>query len=124
MTEYQTINAERKVENLRKIIAASKLPSTFQDIVQATGINVCNVRTLITRNIEYFKYMGKTLARGDNRRRVMYQAVAEYNAEPAPVTAGGVIHRLQDSTKYHENMKLLRDNRKALTVFVSGSTLA
>jgi IS30 family transposase len=125
MTEYQIINAARLAENIKKIIAATQEPATFKQIAEASGLHHCNISTIIRRNEELFNYMGKVsgVDGSKHKQKNLYQAKSDAEFKPDVATLGAVTYRLQDDKRYHENMRILRENRKTMTVYVSGSTL-
>lgn len=126
MTEYQIINAARLAENIKKIIAATQEASTFKQIAEETGLHHCNIATIIRRNEELFNYMGKvnSVDGSKHKQQNLYQAKSDAEFKPDVATLGAVVYRLQDDKRYHHNMKLLRENRKPLKVYVAGSTLS
>jgi len=133
MTDYKQIAAERTAANIQLIIEATQSPATFNDIVAATGINISGVRTLMLRNMEYFKFLGKIKREGSNVQN-LYQA----EASPMPTGQQVIYHNpysqltgdpdyidKQDGVKIpFSTTNNLRASQKSAFTFVSGSTLS
>jgi IS30 family transposase len=126
MTEYQIINAARLAENIKKIIASTQEPATFKQIAEASGLHHCNISTIIRRNEQLFKYLGKVSSVDGKKHKQQNLYQAKFDAELSPIipSKGGTTYNLQDDARYHDNMRMLRENRKPLKVYVAGSTLS
>lgn len=121
MTEYERICAERSANSLNKLIAAAQEPISAVALAEILNVSKGYVRSMILGHPQHFKEVARVRGSG-NSKMVIYQAVTRVEIEI--VNPNKKTYLLQDNDKYHDNMKLLRENRKPLRVFVAGATLA
>ena len=72
---------------------------------------------ILSENSDKFTNLG--LVKESNQ--ILYQSKAK--VKPV-VIAASTIYKLHDDARYHDNMKLLRDNRKSAITYISGSRLS
>ena len=111
-------NEERRAEDLQKLIAITKEPVKLTEMARMLGRSRTHVAIILKANPQHFENLGMSKGQYPG---YLYQRADHVDTKSI---LASTVYRLQDSPLYHENMKLLRDNRTRLKTFVSGSTLA
>ena len=109
--------AQQRNDDLPKLINFAQEPINLTKMCALMKKSSHYVSRILAENTDKFTNLGAFP--GSNQ--ILYQATVKANK--VVVTASTVYH-LHDDKRYHENMKLLRDNRKSAITYISGSILS
>lgn len=109
--------AQQRMEDLPKLINFAQEPINLTKMCKLIKKSSYYVSRMLAENPHKFINLGAKP--GSNQ--ILFQATEKVNE--VVVTASKVYH-LHDDERYHENMKLLRDNRKSSKTHISGNILS
>ena len=116
--EEQIVRAsQQRKDDLPKLINFAQEPINLTKMCALMKKSSHYVSRILAENTDKFTKLGAFP--GSNQ--ILYQATVKVNE--VVITASTVYH-LHDDKRYHENMKLLRDNRKSAKTYISGNRLS
>jgi hypothetical protein len=126
MTHDEKLKNNKKRISQQRILEFMTEPKTYYEIHVGLNLSESHVRQLMQEMPDNWRNGKMVKGRRSKMVNTFYTIshdIKDYKYYNDDVHEG-TVYRMMDSPKYHENMKLLRDNRKSATVWVSGTSLS